>query len=108
MDIAEQIVVIFCGVRGYSYKIEPTKINDFEDAFVAHALKSLQINRHNKVSQILSYSAKYAFWLVFFLEGSSKFFVTPLKRSASAPFDVYNARCSIFCMGVSQLFVIII
>ena len=36
MDIAEQIVVIFCGVRGYLDKIEPTKINDFEDAFVAH------------------------------------------------------------------------
>ena len=36
MDIAEQIVVIFCGVRGYLDKIEPTKITDFEEAFVAH------------------------------------------------------------------------
>lgn len=36
MDIAEQIVVIFCGVRGYLDKIDPTKITDFEEAFVAH------------------------------------------------------------------------
>ena len=36
MDIAEQIVVIFCGVRGYLDKIEPTKITEFEEAFVSH------------------------------------------------------------------------
>jgi len=36
MDIAEQIVVIFCGVRGYLDKIEPAKVTAFEEAFVAH------------------------------------------------------------------------
>nr|CAB3224517.1 CiATPsynA ATP synthase alpha-subunit [Phallusia mammillata] len=36
MDIAEQVTVVFCGVRGYLDKIEPNKITDFEDAFVKH------------------------------------------------------------------------
>lgn len=36
MDIAEQVVVIFCGVRGYLDKIEPVKITEFEDAFLKH------------------------------------------------------------------------
>ncbi|CAK8677762.1 unnamed protein product [Clavelina lepadiformis] len=36
MDIAEQIVVIFCGVRGFLDKIDPSKITDFESAFIDH------------------------------------------------------------------------
>jgi len=36
MDIAEQVVVIFCGVRGYLDKIDPAKITDFEEAFLSH------------------------------------------------------------------------
>merc|ERR1711872_268228 len=36
MDIAEQVAVIFCGVRGYLDKIDPTKITDFEEAFLEH------------------------------------------------------------------------
>jgi len=35
MDIAEQVVVIFCGVRGYLDKIDPTKITHFEEAFTS-------------------------------------------------------------------------
>jgi len=40
MDIAEQVAVIFCGVRGYLDKIDPTKITDFEEAFLAHMRSS--------------------------------------------------------------------
>jgi len=36
MDIAEQVAVIFCGVRGYLDKIDPTKITDFEEAFLSY------------------------------------------------------------------------
>merc|ERR1712142_1177695 len=40
MDIAEQVVCIFCGVRGYLDKIDPTKITDFEEAFLEHMRSS--------------------------------------------------------------------
>ena len=36
MDIAEQIVVVFCGVRGHLDKIEVSKITEFEEAFLSH------------------------------------------------------------------------
>jgi len=36
MEIAEQVAVIYCGVRGYLDRIDPSKITDFERAFVAH------------------------------------------------------------------------
>merc|ERR1712183_58597 len=36
MDIAEQVAVIFCGVRGYLDKIDPTKITNFEEAFLGY------------------------------------------------------------------------
>merc|ERR1712029_478051 len=36
MEIAEQVAVIYCGVRGHLDKIDPAKITDFEKAFVAH------------------------------------------------------------------------
>lgn len=31
-----QVVVIFCGVRGYLDKMDPTKITKFEKEFLAH------------------------------------------------------------------------
>lgn len=31
-----QVVVIFCGVRGYLDKMDPTKITKFEQEFLAH------------------------------------------------------------------------
>merc|ERR1712121_192798 len=40
MDIAEQVAVIFCGVRGFLDKIDPTKITDFEEAFLSHMRSS--------------------------------------------------------------------
>ncbi|XP_078491156.1 ATP synthase alpha-subunit [Ciona intestinalis] len=40
MDIAEQIVSVFCGVRGYLDKVDPTKVTDFETAFLAHMKSS--------------------------------------------------------------------
>jgi F-type H+-transporting ATPase subunit alpha len=36
MAIQEQVAVIYCGVRGYLDKIEPSKITEFEKAFLEH------------------------------------------------------------------------
>merc|ERR1711885_103336 len=36
MAIEEQVPVIFCGVRGFLDKIDPSKITDFEKEFLAH------------------------------------------------------------------------
>ncbi len=42
MDIAEQVTVIYAGVRGYLDKIDPAKITAFESAFVKHIKSSQQ------------------------------------------------------------------
>jgi len=42
MDIAEQVTVIYAGVRGYLDKIDPSKITAFESAFVKHIRSSQQ------------------------------------------------------------------
>merc|ERR1711936_800867 len=36
MDIAEQVMVIFCGVRGYLDKVDPARITEFEKLFLEH------------------------------------------------------------------------
>eukprot|EP00794_Sanderia_malayensis_P010045 gene10045-11070_t len=36
MDIAEQVMVIYAGVRGYLDKLDPSRITAFESAFVKH------------------------------------------------------------------------
>merc|ERR1712047_131187 len=36
MDIAEQVAVIYCGVRGFLDKVDPSKITDFEEKFTQH------------------------------------------------------------------------
>jgi len=36
MAIQEQVAVIYCGVRGYLDKVEPSKITDFEKQFLEH------------------------------------------------------------------------
>ena len=36
MAIEEQVAVIYCGVRGYLDKMDPTKITSFEKEFLAH------------------------------------------------------------------------
>lgn len=36
MAIEEQVAVIYCGVRGYLDKMEPSKITAFEKEFLAH------------------------------------------------------------------------
>jgi F-type H+-transporting ATPase subunit alpha len=38
MAIEEQVAVIFCGVRGFLDKIDPSKITDFEKKFLEHVL----------------------------------------------------------------------
>merc|ERR1711872_803549 len=40
MDVAEQVVCIFAGVRGYLDKIDPTKITHFEEAFTQYMRSS--------------------------------------------------------------------
>merc|ERR1719431_233400 len=56
MDIAEQVVIIFCGVRGYLDKIDPTKITHFEEAFItfmrsSHAALLETIRAEAKLSE---------------------------------------------------------
>merc|ERR1719415_202846 len=36
MPIEEQVAVIYCGVRGFLDKVEPSRITEFEKQFVAH------------------------------------------------------------------------
>jgi len=36
MAIEEQVAVIFCGVRGYLDKMDPSKITRFETEFLQH------------------------------------------------------------------------
>merc|ERR1712128_130454 len=38
MAIEEQVAVIYCGVRGFLDKIDPSKITDFEKKFLEHVL----------------------------------------------------------------------
>merc|ERR1712051_649012 len=42
MPIEDQVAVIYCGVRGFLDKIDPSKITDFEAAFVEHVKGSHQ------------------------------------------------------------------
>ena len=36
MAIQEQVAVIYCGVRGFLDKVDPSKITDFEKKFMEH------------------------------------------------------------------------
>merc|ERR1712055_1204690 len=36
MAIEQQVAVIYCGVRGYLDKVEPSKITEFEKQFLEH------------------------------------------------------------------------
>ena len=36
MAIEEQVAVIYCGVRGFLDKMDPTKITEFEKKFTEH------------------------------------------------------------------------
>ena len=36
MAIEEQVAVIYCGVRGFLDKVDPSKITDFEKKFMEH------------------------------------------------------------------------
>ena len=42
MDIAEQVAVVYAGVRGHLDKLDPSKITAFEEAFVKHIRSSQQ------------------------------------------------------------------
>ena len=36
MPIEDQVAVIYCGVRGFLDKVDPSKITEFEKQFIAH------------------------------------------------------------------------
>lgn len=40
MEISEQVAVIYCGVRGYIDKIDPSKVTEFEKAFMSHLMSN--------------------------------------------------------------------
>ncbi len=42
MPIGEQVAVIYCGVRGFLDKLDPSKITEFEKAFTEHIRASQQ------------------------------------------------------------------
>jgi len=42
MDIAEQVAVIYAGVRGLLDKLDPSKITRFEQAFLSHIRSTQQ------------------------------------------------------------------
>lgn len=42
MDIAEQVAVIYAGVRGHLDKMDPAKITKFEQAFLSHIRSTQQ------------------------------------------------------------------
>ena len=42
MDIAEQVLVIYAGVKGHLDKMDPSKITHFEQAFLKHIRASQQ------------------------------------------------------------------
>ena len=42
MDIAEQVAVIYAGVRGYLDKVDPSKITAFEQSFLKHIQSTQQ------------------------------------------------------------------
>lgn len=48
MAIEEQVAVIYCGVRGYLDKMDPSKITAFEREFLAH----VKTNEKALLSQI--------------------------------------------------------
>lgn len=56
MAIEEQVAVIYCGVRGYLDKMEPSKITAFEKEFLAHVRSSQRdllntIAKENTISE---------------------------------------------------------
>ena len=52
MAIQEQVAVIYCGVRGFLDKVDPSKITDFEKKFMEH-IKATQGPLLDQVKQII-------------------------------------------------------
>ncbi len=68
MAIQEQVAVIYCGVRGFLDKIDPSKITDFEKKFMEH-IKATQGPLLDQVKYISSvYSNVTCFDLLFFFQ----------------------------------------
>ena len=65
MAIQEQVAVIYCGVRGFLDKVDPSKITDFEKKFMEH-IKATQGPLLDQVKYISSvYSNVTYFDLLF-------------------------------------------
>ena len=67
MAIQEQVAVIYCGVRGFLDKVDPSKITDFEKKFMEHIKatqgplldqvihKSIKITKKNQNSDFANF-----------------------------------------------------
>ena len=67
MAIQEQVAVIYCGVRGFLDKVDPSKITDFEKKFMEHIKatqgplldqvkrNSMKITKYEKLTNFLSF-----------------------------------------------------
>lgn len=64
MAIEEQVAVVYCGVRGFLDKMEPSKITAFEKEFLQH----------------MKYDLLYLFWLLNFI--NLNFILGPLKSQS--------------------------
>ena len=63
MDIAEQVAVIYAGVRGHLDKLDPAKITAFEQSFLKHIQSSQQdllatISKEGAISEATDASLK--------------------------------------------------
>ena len=71
MAIQEQVAVIYCGVRGFLDKVDPSKITDFEKKFMEH-IKATQGPLLDQVKQkstkITKYEKFYEFYFIFRLQ----------------------------------------
>lgn len=59
MAIEEQVAVVYCGVRGFLDKMEPSKITTFEKEFLQHIKYVLLLNL--QVSNVLQYMRHFFF-----------------------------------------------
>lgn len=55
MAIEEQVAVVYCGVRGFLDKMEPSKITTFEKEFLQHIKYYLKIFFNHSIMYIYNF-----------------------------------------------------
>ena len=75
MAIEEQVAVIYCGVRGFLDKIDPSKITDFEKKFMDH----VRATQRPLLDQVRTFCLKLAFHYPWITPSSKYFFLPDLK-----------------------------